>query len=453
MYKKLSNIIFTSTLIVLAICTVTYATTPTGQISYQGLLLDNNGQKVDGTVSIVFTIYDNNGTALWTETHSAVTVQKGLYSVILGSINPIDATLFVSSDPRYLELTVNGEVLSPRQLITGAAYALASRTGGTGTETDPIFTAWKETDYSTQSNAIWTALEEKLAKQGGVLTGPVTGAFFGAFSGNGAGLTNIQPTAISLTNVVERTGSTMSGPLTNTSIIFIKEIQFLGDSGSITNWSMIPIQPAVVSATNSLTLDVEALKGATQNLNTAIGNLTSSTQSLNNAIGNLNTATQTLNTAVGNLNAATQNLNTAVGSLNTATQNLNSAVLEIQNSTNLWNNAVIVKVGSGSLTAGNVYYLDSSQNWQPACATSAVTAGGMLGIALGTAPTDGLLLIGKLSGAYTAGTPIYLGTTPGTLTTTAPSGSNQIVRIVGYGLGGGEFLFHPDRTYIEVVGE
>jgi prefoldin subunit 5 len=463
MIKKTVGKLFIFTLIVIVVCATVYAEAsrmPTGQISYQGLLLDSKGQKVHGTASIVFTIYDNNGTALWTETHSAVAVQHGLYSVVLGSVTPIDASMFASSEPRYLELTVNGEVLSPKQLITGAAYALSARTVPLEAETDPLFRTWKETDYSTQSNAIWAALEEKLAKEGGVLTGPVTGSFFGVFGGDGAGLTNIQASGITLTNVVEKTGSIMSGPLTNNSVIFIKGIMFLNETNSITNWNMLPVQPAVVSATNILSADIEELKTATQTLNTAVGSLTSATQDFTAVIGNLNTATQTLNATVGNLDTATQTLNTAVGNLDTATQTLNTAVgtlnasvVEIQNGTNLWNDAVIVKVGTGVLTPGKIYYLASGQAWQEACATNAATAGGILGIALGTSPAKGLLLIGKLNGNYTAGAPLYLSTTAGELTTTAPAGSNEIVRVIGYGLGGNEFLFHPDRTYIEVVGE
>ena len=55
------------------------------KISYQGKLLES-GAPVSGTKSMTFTI----GT--WTETHSNVEVNEGLYSVTLGSIIPIQLT-------------------------------------------------------------------------------------------------------------------------------------------------------------------------------------------------------------------------------------------------------------------------------------------------------------------------------------------------------------------------
>lgn len=101
----------------------------TGKINYQARLLDSFGRRVTGTVDLSFKIYDaaTDGNLLWSETQSDVTVQDGVYAVILGAQNPIAASVFSQNDI-YLELGINGETLAPRQQITAAAYALVART-------------------------------------------------------------------------------------------------------------------------------------------------------------------------------------------------------------------------------------------------------------------------------------------------------------------------------------
>ena len=51
------------------------------------------------------------------------------------------------------------------------------------------------------------------------------------------------------------------------------------------------------------------------------------------------------------------------------------------------------------------------------------------------------------------GDPIYLTTTAGDSSATAPSGNNNIVRIIGYCLhaSNGNIWFNPDSTFVEVT--
>jgi len=97
-------------------------------INYQGYLTDTNGKAVNGTLSITFRIWDavNGGVSQWEETHSIVPVNDGVYSVILGSINPV---LLDFSNQYYLGVTVgtNNE-MTPRQTMTSVASALTADT-------------------------------------------------------------------------------------------------------------------------------------------------------------------------------------------------------------------------------------------------------------------------------------------------------------------------------------
>jgi len=98
-------------------------------INYQALLLDPaTSQPVpDGTYTIVFSIYDvpGGGSAIWDETH-AVETKNGLYSVMLGSVIPLESPILNGSE-KYLGITVGGDPeMIPRKRIVSVAYAILS---------------------------------------------------------------------------------------------------------------------------------------------------------------------------------------------------------------------------------------------------------------------------------------------------------------------------------------
>jgi hypothetical protein len=106
-----------------------------GRVNFQGLLLDNAGEPVTGTVTLQLELFSapSGGSALWTETHSSVSVTDGVYDVVLGSQTPLTPALF-SVSPRYLQVTIDGQVLSPRREFLAVPFALhadsASNVGG-----------------------------------------------------------------------------------------------------------------------------------------------------------------------------------------------------------------------------------------------------------------------------------------------------------------------------------
>jgi len=100
----------------------------------------------------------------------------------------------------------------------------------------------------------------------------------------------------------------------------------------------------------------------------------------------------------------------------------------------------VIKFGTGSLTAGKLYYLDTDSAWKETDADS-LTAGStqLLGIALGSSPTtNGLLKKGYfdvhtfLDGSFSAGAPVYMSTTNGGISTVKPNDSGKVARLVGY---------------------
>ena len=92
-------------------------------INYQGKLTDPSGTVVpNGNYSILFEIFDvpTGGTALWSETQGSVAVSGGLFNVLLGTVVPI--TSIPDGGNCYLQVTVGGDVISPRIRMVSAPY-------------------------------------------------------------------------------------------------------------------------------------------------------------------------------------------------------------------------------------------------------------------------------------------------------------------------------------------
>ena len=117
-------------------------------------------------------------------------------------------------------------------------------------------------------------------------------------------------------------------------------------------------------------------------------------------------------------------------------------------------NGIIIKLHSTTTTAGNLYYKSNfAAAWSQADADSD-GATRMLAVALGTSSSnDGMLLHGifrKASHGFSAGAPLYVSTTAGEFTTTAPSGSGDYVRVVGYVIDSNTIYFSPGTAWVEV---
>ena len=118
----MNRIIFTISLITILAFNIFSQTIPK-QISYQGVLKDASGNILSGDFAMTFKIYNDptGGSALWTEIQT-VSVANGLFSVQLGSINPITTVPF--DRMHFLGITVGTESeLSPRTLLSPSPYS------------------------------------------------------------------------------------------------------------------------------------------------------------------------------------------------------------------------------------------------------------------------------------------------------------------------------------------
>ncbi|MBI4435249.1 hypothetical protein HY630_01115, partial [Candidatus Uhrbacteria bacterium] len=114
-------------------------------ITYQGRVLNANGVPVsDSSLSMIFELYtaSSGGSCVWsnssascaTATARSVSLTTGLFTENLGDTSlgtpyaAIGDSIFGDNATLYLQVTIGGEPLSPRRLITAAPYALNADT-------------------------------------------------------------------------------------------------------------------------------------------------------------------------------------------------------------------------------------------------------------------------------------------------------------------------------------
>lgn len=103
--------------------------------AYQGRLTDNLGDPLAGPVDIDFAIYESmvefpGEVALYSEEHTGVELDgDGSFNVLIGTgsviVGSYDPSLFQGTN-RYLQVTIGGEVLEPRQPISSVPFALVA---------------------------------------------------------------------------------------------------------------------------------------------------------------------------------------------------------------------------------------------------------------------------------------------------------------------------------------
>lgn len=109
----------------------------------------------------------------------------------------------------------------------------------------------------------------------------------------------------------------------------------------------------------------------------------------------------------------------------------------------------------GDIEQGKLYYLDSSQQWEETDADAAASATGMLALAIvddsARFLVKGLARHSSFAG-FTTGDVLYVSGTAAGITKTAPTGSGDIVRIIGYCTDGGnrEIYFDPSKDWVEL---
>lgn len=90
-------------------------------MTYNGFLMDN-GQPANAPADVSFKLFDaeNGGNMVWQQNATTIDVNDGRFSARLTNL---DASVF-NGQARWLEVTINGETLSPRSEVGSMPYSL-----------------------------------------------------------------------------------------------------------------------------------------------------------------------------------------------------------------------------------------------------------------------------------------------------------------------------------------
>lgn len=149
---------------------------------------------------------------------------------------------------------------------------------------------------------------------------------------------------------------------------------------------------------------------------------------------------------------------TITNTLDTVT--LNADKIEVGKSTSAgagaygYGSRVLTNWDTGlSLTKGNIYFWNSSGAWTAADASAESTSKGLLAVASDTGGAEmvkeGVVYIATSLSGFTAGNPVYLSTTSGEITKIPPTGSGEVVRIIGHviDVSRNTIYFNPSNDY------
>ena len=111
-----------------------------------------------------------------------------------------------------------------------------------------------------------------------------------------------------------------------------------------------------------------------------------------------------------------------------------------------------------TVTIMDLVYLKSDGEWWLTDADAAATAAGLLAISL-ESKTDGQAMSVALPGSFvrddtwnwTVGAVLYVGLSPGAITATQPSATDDVVRVVGFAVTADVIWFAPSADYGVVV--
>lgn len=112
-------------------------------LSYQGVLLENGSVAVtDGIYQLKFELFPQlvAGSAVFSQTLDA-SVKSGLYNVILSNNGPYNlATILKDNSTLYMEVSVGGVPMQPRQQLASVPYAISA--GASGGSSGACYTHW-----------------------------------------------------------------------------------------------------------------------------------------------------------------------------------------------------------------------------------------------------------------------------------------------------------------------
>ena len=235
---------------------------------------------------------------------------------------------------------------------------------------------------------------------------------------------------------------------------------FVDDDVSI--MTSAAIDDRINTAVTAEDLDVAADSGtAAVDLNSQSLTVTGGTNATTSATGQAVTINVDDAFLVNDGSDTTTGTITAAGFTTTGTIEVAKRKISVSTATdgNVGSGDVVYFGGTTSMTIGTIYHYKSDGTWEVTNANAVATCDGLLAVALGAASdVNGMLLRGMVTLDHDPGAigdVLFLSAASnGDATATAPSGSADIVRVIGYQVShasNGNIWFNPDNTYVELA--
>ena len=129
------------------------------EFSHQGRLLTNTGNPVpDGDYSVLYKFYHvvSGGSPVHTTAAQTVAVEEGLFTINVGA-SPENINPEIFSEPTWLEVVVEGEILAPRHRLLGSPFAFSLAPGAVVHGPETIVRTFQTHENTGAALSVWNS--------------------------------------------------------------------------------------------------------------------------------------------------------------------------------------------------------------------------------------------------------------------------------------------------------
>ncbi|NUN14545.1 MAG: hypothetical protein HUU55_13025 [Myxococcales bacterium] len=223
--KKLFRVVMAAATAIAGLWSASAAIAAPQMTRYVAELTDTMGNAVDGSVTVSVALYaaQSGGTAAWSQNLGSKPVDDGLFDIKFGNAGSGDFGEALSGGAIWIEFTINGEVMTPRQRLSSAPFAMeaghADHLDGLPAS-DYATQDWLSTYKIPQGNLPDDGLDE-------VSNGTISNEFIGVIASSSEVPANVPDNVPGGVNVALATQEALGSRMTAVIVSFTLNISFV----------------------------------------------------------------------------------------------------------------------------------------------------------------------------------------------------------------------------------